>query len=1035
MTHCTSWDIRKICGYKNVGWTMQQSVGSSGGMLILWDKDMVTITDSLVAEYTISVLCTNKSDNFQWVLTSVYGPTNSVDRSDFWIELDTVCRYWPDLPWCIGGDFNTITKCSAKKNCARITRSMKKLNKFIVEHDLIDLPLKGARYTWSNGQTNPVMCRLDRFLISPSFEQQYPFVTQLAKARPTSDHIPILLDISDPSWGPSPFRFENMWFMENGFLKLLEDWWLSFCFAARRRYNRIRQLYIGNELVTDRGRLQDHIVDYYKTLFSEEEVIRPNLDGILFDSISDADATMLEEDFTRRRLCMQLEIWGMTKLQVRMVFLFFSFKNAGISSRMISWVRCMNSAIQIIAKVLANRLKFVMDKLISPVQCAYIEGRQIIDGTLIANELVDSRIRSKDPGIVCKIDLEKAFDRVNWRYLEFVLVQMGFGRKWCNWLRFSYSSASFSVLINGSSFGYFTSSRGVRQGCPISPLLFIIAMEGFSRFMDRASSQGLFSGFSVSSSSIVVNHLHYADDTIFFLDNKREELHNLFSVLQCFEFIAGLKINNLKTRLIAVGAVHNLPMWAEELGCSVDVLPFMYLGMPLGAKCGSIRIWDPIIEKFDARLSVWRRISLSKGGKLALLKCILSSLPTYYFSLFKAPVSVIKLLEKKMRNFLWEFKEGAKLSHLVNWDIVCAKKERGGLGVCNLKLMNTAMLAKWCWRFGVEKNKLWYKIIADKYGTDYSYWLPGKVNLSYGVSCWRAIADCACYISENSTIFLHSGTNISFWNDCWRGQQPLSCVCPNLFKLIRNKNANVADMISIEGNWKFDFRRVLSNFESQEYAALLTIIGDNPPIRDGLSDTRRWKIHPSGIFTIKSLYSQLVATHGIPNFPSHFTWQHEIPPKICFLMWSLIHGKLNTIDRLQQKGMNIDNNCALCGGGEESQDHIFLHCKVAYKIWCSIIPNTGWCWVVPGSMKTLAEIWFTLFSGNFVWKFIPSAIINSIWRERNCRRFEENYIYKIDDDLIYETKTSILLWAVAAGRRVHLNFSYTVSSNWQALFL
>ncbi|XP_026444343.1 uncharacterized protein LOC113344624 [Papaver somniferum] len=114
-------------------------------------------------------------------------------------------------------------------------------------------------------------------------------------------------------------------------------------------------------------------------------------------------------------------------------------------------------------------------------------------------------------------------------------------------------------------------------------------MEGFSRFMDRASSQGLFSGFSVSSSSIVVNHLHYADDTIFFLDNKREELHNLFSVLQCFEFIAGLKINNLKTRLIAVGAVHNLPMWAEELGCSVDVLPFMYLGMPLGAKCGSIK--------------------------------------------------------------------------------------------------------------------------------------------------------------------------------------------------------------------------------------------------------------------------------------------------------------------------------------------------------------------------------------------------------------------------------------------------------------
>ncbi|XP_026450819.1 uncharacterized protein LOC113350934 [Papaver somniferum] len=223
LMHCTSRDIKQICGYKNVGWTLQQSVGSKGGMLILWDRDLVEVSDSLVAEYTLSVLCTNKLDNFQWFLTSVYGPNNSVDRTEFWIELDTVYRYWTNLPWCIGGDFNKITKCSEKNNFKKIRRSMKKFKKFIVEHDLIDLPLKGDGYTWSNGQPNPVMCRLDRFLISPSLEQHYLFVTQLAKARPTSDHIPLLLDIFDPSWGPSPFRFEVMWFLENGFLQLLED--------------------------------------------------------------------------------------------------------------------------------------------------------------------------------------------------------------------------------------------------------------------------------------------------------------------------------------------------------------------------------------------------------------------------------------------------------------------------------------------------------------------------------------------------------------------------------------------------------------------------------------------------------------------------------------------------------------------------------------------------------------------------------------------------------------------------------------------
>ncbi|XP_026451679.1 uncharacterized protein LOC113352009 [Papaver somniferum] len=376
MMQCSYWDIKQICGYKNVGWTLQQSVGSSGGMLILWDRDLVEVTDSLVGEYTLSILCTNKADNFQWILTNVYGPNKPVERTEFWVELDNICRYWMNIPWCLGGDFNTVIKCGEKKNCNKITSSMKMFSKFIVEHDLIDLPLKGARYTWSNGQANPVMCRLDRFLISPSFEQHYPFVSQLAQSRPTSDHIPLVLDISDPSWGPSPFRFEVMWFLENGFLQLLEEWWLSLCFAgtpstvlclklkalkdklkvwnkeffghtntklnsilsdiqtldgiaednllsddelqlqlrnkaefekitkmeetswrmksntkwlqegdrntsffisnasARRRYNRIRQLYIGNDLVSDRVQLQEHIVDFYKTLFTEEEIIR-----------------------------------------------------------------------------------------------------------------------------------------------------------------------------------------------------------------------------------------------------------------------------------------------------------------------------------------------------------------------------------------------------------------------------------------------------------------------------------------------------------------------------------------------------------------------------------------------------------------------------------------------------------------------------------------------------------------------------------------------------------------------------------------
>ncbi|XP_026431387.1 uncharacterized protein LOC113328521 [Papaver somniferum] len=231
MMQCTQLDISQICGYNNVGWTFQQSVGSSGGMIILWDKKFMEVNDALTGEYILSVSCTNKSDNFNWMLTSVYGPNNIVERISFWEELDTTCRLW-NLPWCIGGDFNTVKKCDEKKNCTKISRSMTQFNDFIEHHNLVDLPLKGARFTWSNGQSNPVMCRLDRFLITPCFETHFPLISQLARARPTSDHIPILLDISDPSWGPCPFRFEAMWLLESDFLTLLKDWWLSFSFTG-----------------------------------------------------------------------------------------------------------------------------------------------------------------------------------------------------------------------------------------------------------------------------------------------------------------------------------------------------------------------------------------------------------------------------------------------------------------------------------------------------------------------------------------------------------------------------------------------------------------------------------------------------------------------------------------------------------------------------------------------------------------------------------------------------------------------------------
>ena len=135
---------------------------------------------------------------------------------------------------------------------------------------------------------------------------------------------------------------------------------------------------------------------------------------------------------------------------------------------------------KILSKVLANRIKAVMDQVISKAQNAFVEGRQILDAVLIANELVDSSLRSKKGGLVCKLDIEKAYDGISWEFLYQVLGRMGFGSRWLTWIKWCISTASFSVLINDSPAGFFPSSRGLRQGDPLSPYLFVIGMEALS---------------------------------------------------------------------------------------------------------------------------------------------------------------------------------------------------------------------------------------------------------------------------------------------------------------------------------------------------------------------------------------------------------------------------------------------------------------------------------------------------------------------------------------------------------------------------
>ncbi len=264
-------------------------------------------------------------------------------------------------------------------------------------------------------------------------------------------------------------------------------------------------------------------------------------------------------------------------------------------------------------------------------------------------------------------------------------------------------------MVNGSPLGFFGSSRGLRQGDPLSPLLFLLVMEVLSQMLRRTEEAGLICGFKAGKargSGLSISHLLFADDTIVFCDAIPDQLLHLRMVLGCFEAVTGLGVNMGKSELVPVGEVNNVSLLADILCSKVGALPMTYLGMPLGASFKVSSVWNPILENIERKLAGWKKLYLSKGGRLTLLKSTLSSLPTYYLSLFTIPNHVAERIEKLQRNFLWGGLGDGFKHHLVGWKTVCRPLNHGGLGVRRVAGINRALLGKWMWRFGIEESHL-----------------------------------------------------------------------------------------------------------------------------------------------------------------------------------------------------------------------------------------------------------------------------------------------------------------------------------------
>ena len=177
---------------------------------------------------------------------------------------------------------------------------------------------------------------------------------------------------------------------------------------------------------------------------------------------------------------------------------------------------------------------------------------------------------------------------------------------WRRWLKTCVSTVRFSVLVNGSPTSFFGSSRGLRQGDPLSPLLFLLIREVLSRILKKTEEGGFIHGFHVgpvNSTGIRVSHLLFADDTILFCDASREQILSIRLVLTCFQAFTGLKVNAGKSEIVPIGEVRKIQHLANILQCRVGSLPMIYLGMPLVTSYKTASIWNPILEMMEKKLS------------------------------------------------------------------------------------------------------------------------------------------------------------------------------------------------------------------------------------------------------------------------------------------------------------------------------------------------------------------------------------------------------------------------------------------------
>ncbi|GKV00002.1 hypothetical protein SLEP1_g12766 [Rubroshorea leprosula] len=1002
--------------------------GLSGGLLCIWESTVFKMKEVFEGRSFVGVFGAWGEERIPVHFVNIYSPCTLAGKRELWEELGNLINRRKGR-WCVGGDFNAVTRVEERAGCKDPTIEMNDFNSFIHDAGLIDLPLIGRKYTWysSNGRQ---MSRIDRFLISVDWLEKWGDVKQWGLGRSVSDHCPLVLKNEKVDWGPKPFKFFDAWLEQPDCKELIRKTWNSAAEEGRKgfrlkeklkgtkkalkewsgshmseldskikeaekmiasldekgesvqlseeenirrkgcfldlwknlrikeriwRRNELNSIQVNGKQLREVGELKEGVAKYFQDLFTEYDRRRPKLDGINFKQLSHEDNETLMAEFTEVEVknavwdCEPTKSPGPDGFNFKFIKAMWEDikedimgyiqefhergkmeKGANASFivlipkvenpqriedyRPISLIGVMY---KILAKLLANRLRKVLDKIIGEQQMAFIKGRQLLDGVIIANEVIEEVRRKKKSSFLFKVDFEKAYDKVSWDFIDYMLMRMGFAAKWRKWMKECLQSSTVSILINGSPTRQFSVSKGIRQGDPLSPFLFLIVAEGLNGLMASAVDKNLFKGARIGNVDVTVSHLQFADDTIFFGEASKENIQVIKCVLRTFELASGLKINYGKSQLMGIGVEED---WQKRMAyilhCKEGVLPVKYLGIQIGGNHRKLSMWQPLVNSFKTKLASWKGRGLSMGGRIALINSVLSSLPVFQMSAYLLPKGILYTLDKIRRNFLWGGEGEGKKINWVCWERVCRAKEEGGLGVKDLQKFNVALMGKWLSR---KVGSLWWRDIR-------------RLKAGEGVNVRGLWEDFRLKIGE--------GRGVKFWWDTWCGEECLANKFPRLYLLSTGKEKECHEMGNEDRTlwkWNLSWRRNLLEWEEEAVRELQGMI-EGVKITPGCPNRWEWSHSTEGQYSTKIAYQKLSMPRKNPEEEKIFkrVWNPIVPTKVAALNWKTlldrIPSKLNLIKRGIIKDM-AEGNCVLCNEEIEDADHLFLKCKVARGLW------------------------------------------------------------------------------------------------------